>query len=185
MQLANFIDFLGHVHSAPHHSPLDTHLLLYHPNAESSCGELGEHDLQSVSAHKVLSDVTLARGAHVNIVSCSGGVSHARVADDVLGLVPAFFCAGASSVLAALWDIGKDPARSWALSFAKSWMNSVQTQMSNSSDDVPQTLTVDVGECVQKAARNLCEQKGVSNVDAWAPYVHYGYWDFPVVPSNA
>jgi hypothetical protein len=177
---SDFVFFLGHVHLAP--KPLSSHLLLYHPQSNELCSATGEHEAETfLSGEKIIADCRLRQGAHVVMLACGSGVTEARVPDEALGLVPAFFHAGARSVVGSLWDIEVDDACQWIQKVQGAWEE--RELMLCKSGGKVETM-VDLGECFQAAARAMLGSVGRENpsINSWAGFVYHGYWMFPRAP---
>lgn len=177
---SDFVFFLDHVHLAP--KPLSSHLFLYHPQSNELCSATGEHDAETfLSGEKIVADCRLRQGAYVVMLACGSGVTEARVPDEALGLVPAFFHAGARSVVGSLWDVGVGDACQWIQKVQGEWEE--RESMLRKSEGKVEVM-IDLGECFQAAARAMLGSVGRENpsIDSWAGFVYHGYWMFPRAP---
>ena len=128
---ADLFHFYGHVHKSNEKDPLNSHLLLYTGNEDNpvedaicSNDETGQHDAKAMlSASDILSSIKFREGAHVNLIACDSGVSHAAAArgDEMLGLIPALIMAGARSACATLWAVDQSSANEWTHRLILEW----------------------------------------------------------------
>src|SRR3954454_13632934 len=61
--------------------------------------------------------LTLQDGAHVTLIACNSGKQDMSFGNEPLGMAPALFVAGASSVLATLWPIPSSAGQAFSDSF--------------------------------------------------------------------
>ena len=182
---SDFLHFCGHVHASDPGRPLDAHLLLYEPDEEEpSASCTGAHLPESkLSGADIIQRLAFNEGAHVNLMACESGVTYESVGDDMLGLVPSFFYAGARSVLGTLWPVAPHYAQKWTEIFSRKWAAAIdeadnrQAQRENGSFDRSTSSDfINLAKCCQEASLSLMEQRGDTNLQDWGAYVFHGYW---------
>ena len=181
MPQTSFFTFLGHVHLAP--QPINSHLLLYHPLSNIPCTGSSETDPETfLSGRDIITRARLEQGAHVVLLACGSGVTEARVQDEALGLVPAFFHAGASSVVATLWDVQVEAACTWLQAVQHAWESAERKlrKEERAKGDVVHKM-INLAGLFRSAARTLINRDGRLGIDSWAPFVYSGYWMYPRV----
>jgi hypothetical protein len=179
MPQTSFFTFLGHVHLAPR--PINSHLLLYHPLSNIPCTGSSETDPETfLSGQDIITRARLRQGAHVVLLACGSGVTEARVQDEALGLVPAFFHAGARSVVATLWDIEIETACTWLQAVQYAWESAERKLRGEerAKGGVVDEM-IDLARLFRSSARTLINRDGRSGIDSWAPFVYSGYWMYP------
>ncbi len=128
--------------------PMLTHLALT-PDAEND-GKLELHEVFGLEWPGV-SLVTLS--------ACSSGKVKLGAGDDLVGLTRGFFFAGATSVLASLWDVDDEATRHFMLAFYRAYVG---------GKSGPESLQI-----AQAAMRSKPEW---SHPNYWAPFVLFGDW---------
>lgn len=181
---SDFFHFCGHVHASSPDHPLDAHLLLY--DSEDEEGDAvcsGAHPPESqLSGADIIEKLTFNEGAHVNLMACDSGVTYESAGDDMLGLIPSFFYAGARSVLGTLWPVAPYYAQEWTEAFARECAYAVDEANNKSTDQGidPDGRTmgldfVNLAKCCQEASLSLA-QRGENRMQDWGAYVFHGYW---------
>jgi hypothetical protein len=198
---SDFIFFLGHVHPAKAPAPaLSAHLLLHVPDGNEACSRAGTepHGKSSyLSGKSILEKCTTAEGAHIVMLSCHGGVMEpGQAVDEPLGLVPAFFAAGARSVSASLWAVYVEDACEWTKRLKTAW-TAAQPQARQKEKGVPRQAAspslpprspaqslIDLGSIFQQATVSLLGFRSTDNLGAWGSFVFHGYWMFPALDRD-
>ena len=173
MPQTSFFTFLGHVHPAPH--AINSHLLLFHPDPKSFCSGHETEPETYLSGKDVITRTSLQQGAHVILLACGSGVTEARVQDEALGLVPAFFHAGARSVVATLWNTTAQTACTWLQSMQHTWET---TERRMRKEEGAKNM-IDLSGHFRNCAKTLINRDGRGQIDSWAPFVYTGYWMYP------
>ena len=97
------------------------HVLHYHGHAHFSSSSPMDQSLSFTDHHLPLSeifDITPGRrGFHATLLGCGSGASKTVVTNDVIGLGPALFHAGASSTVSSLWPFADTNAALYEESF--------------------------------------------------------------------
>lgn len=91
------------------------HLVLYHGHAHFSPTAPIDQSLEFADRHLTLRDIFdippgRGRGFHATLLGCGSGASTTARTDDVIGLVPGFFHAGAASAVGSLWPFADGDA---------------------------------------------------------------------------
>lgn len=179
---SDFLFFLGHVHPSSARGPLSSHLLLYHPSANEACLASGDHEPETyLSGETIIEEAQLKQGGHVVMIACGSGVTDARVSDEALGLIPAFFHAGARSATSTLWRIKSEDACLWTRLMREAWEDEESRLREETEGNLDVTM-IDLGACFQAAGKGMLGSRGRENLGAWAGYVWHGYWMFPRAP---
>lgn len=179
---ASFLAFLGHVHPAPR--AIKSHMLLYHPQNSTECNASTETDPETtLSGEEIITQTQLQLNAHAVLLACSSGVVEARVQDEALGLVPAFFHAGARSVVATLWDVRISAACEWLEAMQNAWERAERDlkRHDKASSNSSWSRMIDLAEIFRSAAKTILESDSLAGIDSWAPFVYSGYWMYPRV----
>ena len=182
-----FLHFCGHVHASEPDRPLDAHLLLFEEDTDGKKAEcIGNHLIESkLSGTDIMQKMNFMEGAHVNLISCGSGVTYESAGDDMLGLVPSFFYAGARSVLGTLWPISTYYAEKWTEFFTRSLIlakeRSALGKEETSGGDRTFSEFINLARCCQEASIALMEQRGERNLRDWGPYVFQGFWGMKLV----
>ena len=183
---SDFFHFCGHVHASDPDRPLDAHLLLFDPDDEegdSVCS--GTHPPESqLSGADIMQKLVFNEGAHINLMACESGVTYECAGDDMLGLIPSFFYAGARSVLGTLWPVAPHYAQKWTEAFTQECATAIvdEARYRDSKKNVdPNECNngldfVNLARCCQEASLTLMAQRGESRLQDWGAYVFHGYW---------
>ena len=183
---SDFFHFCGHVHASDPDRPLDAHLLLYDPDDEegdSVCS--GAHPPESqLSGADIIQKLTFNEGAHINLIACESGVTYESAGDDMLGLIPSFFYAGARSFLGTLWPVAPHYAQKWTAAFAQECATTIvdEARCRPSEQNIDPNERnegldfVNLARCCQEASLALMAQRGESRFQDWGAYVFHGYW---------
>ena len=161
---SDFLHFCGHVHASGPNNPLDAHLYLYNPDDEEGdavCRGAHPPESQLTGAH-IFQQVTFNEGTHINLIACESSVTYESAEDDMLGLIPLFFYAGARSVLGTLWSVAPYYAQEWTEAFARE----LAAAMDKASNDSPEQSTnshetrtdlnlINLVECCRSASLTL------------------------------
>ena len=148
-----------------------------------------------LSGKSILEECSTSEGAHVVMLSCHGGVMETgRAVDEPLGLVPAFFAAGARSVSAALWSVYVEDACEWTRRLKTVWTaqethrraarHSPSSSSRLPSPPSPAQSLINLGSIFQQATISLMGLRSTTNLGAWGSFVFHGYWMFPSVDCN-
>ncbi|KIL84889.1 hypothetical protein FAVG1_11759 [Fusarium avenaceum] len=149
----------------------------------------GKRPVESITAREFF-DIQVLPGTHVNMMSCQGGVMDVQLGDEVLGLVPALMCSGASSTISTLWSISD----SHGVRFAKEFFDSFLKQSTprkrkhqpGKDDDIQKAsgnrlgCLVNLAKAMQLAAKEVDEFGRRRSLYEWAGYVLHGCWQFPL-----
>ncbi|KAF5681879.1 hypothetical protein FCIRC_5308 [Fusarium circinatum] len=152
--------------------PLDHQVEFPVPCAPSE----GQPKVESVTAREIF-DIRVLPGTHVNMIACQGGVVNVPLGDEVLGLVPALMCSGASSTVSTLWKISDTHGAKFEEALFDSFL-----KQSTSTDDHTSKASgshlVNLAKAMQRAARKM--DKFPAHLYEWAGYVLHGCWQFPL-----
>ena len=175
----DFFYFLGHVH--PHSgaltNPLAQHMMLYHPQVNPDCLSGTVHEPgSSLSAESVLLNCRMRQGSHTILLGCGSGIAEYPTAGEPLGLVSAFLCSGASSIVSTSSDVLADDACWCTRSYQAAWERE-ETRVRESG--AAAQGSIDLASCCRDAVRDLIRRRGKTSLMRWASFVHYGYWKFP------
>ena len=183
---SSFFAFLGHVQTA---SPaIKSRMVLYHPDPADKVGASSGTDSETfLSGEDIISRTQLQMGAHVVLLACGSGITEARVQDEVLGLVPAFFHSGARSVVATLWAVRIEAACTWLQAVQNCWESrEVELRRQDRArNSTSWTKMIDLAEIFRSATKVLMESEEPGGIDSWAPFVYSGYWMYPRVHVDA
>ncbi|KAF5544429.1 hypothetical protein FMEXI_6542 [Fusarium mexicanum] len=148
----------------------------------------GQPKVESLTAREIF-DIRVLPGTHVNMIACQGGLVKAPLGDEVLGLVPALMCSGASSTVSTLWKIGD----AHGSRFSRLFFDSFTKQSTTAYDNTPRasgSRLVNLAKAMQVAAEAM-DQTMDDDMDdmnnekqeplyRWAGYVLHGCWQFPI-----
>jgi hypothetical protein len=183
---SSFFAFLGHVQTA---SPaIKSRMVLYHPHPADEVGASSGTDSETfLSGEDIIGRTQLQMGAHVVLLACGSGITEARVQDEVLGLVPAFFHSGARSVVATLWAVRIEAACTWLQAVQNCWESrEVELRRQDRArNSTSWTKLIDLAEIFRSATKVLMESEESEGIDSWAPFVYSGYWMYPRVHVDA
>ncbi|KAF5561144.1 hypothetical protein FPHYL_6332 [Fusarium phyllophilum] len=144
-----------------------------------------QRPVESVTAREFF-DIRVSPGTHINMIACQGGVVNVPLGDEVLGLVPALMCSGASSTVSTLWKINDTHGSR----FSKLFFDSFSKQSTSTDGDTSKaggSLIVNLAKAMQAAATamdhaindNMDDEKQ-EPLYRWAGYVLHGCWQFPL-----
>lgn len=142
-----------------------TDQLLQFPDAEVTVLELFE---QPLSPH---------RGApspfHVSLISCSSARRYLDGGDNSVGLINAFFYQGATSVIAAQWNIQDEDGMDFATRFYEDEEGFLGASERGTSDGV-----VNLARATQRAILRMMwdEEGNLVEPYHWAGFVLHGWW---------
>lgn len=101
---------------------------------------------------------------HATLLACGSGATRASVSNEIVGLVPAFLYAGASSTVSALWPFEDEDAQM----FSEVFYEEMGTLRAGGGG------TVDLAKALRRAVLAI---KGIrGELYSWAPFVLNGYW---------
>ena len=176
--------FCGHVHASGPDRSLNAHLYLYDPaDEEGNAVCRGTHPPESqLTGADIIRKLTFNEGAHINLLACESGVTYKSARDDMLGLIPSFFHAGARSVLGTLWPVAPYYAQKWTEAFARGLavatdkVGNRSVEQDNDRHEVRTSLEfINVAECCQRASLTLMAQRGEGRLlQNWGAYVYHG-----------
>ena len=116
-------------------------------------------------------------------MACESGVTYESAGDDMLGLIPSFFYAGARSVLGTLWSVAPYYAQKWTEAFARECAAAIDEAENRSPEQDPDHQArgtcvdfVSLAECCQRASLALMAQRGENRLQDWGAYVFHEYW---------
>ena len=174
---ADLFHFYGHVHNRDNANPLNAHLLLYtettFAHKDDTCD--GAHDENAMlDARKIMSQMKLREGAHVNLIACDSGVSYPALGDDMMGLIPATLMAGARSACTTLWAVDTNPAGEWTELLVDEWKRARKLQGHSN--------VINLAQCARQASLSIMQRSEgdgyrESRMRHWAPYVYHGFWE--------
>jgi len=101
---------------------------------------------------------------HVSLLACGSSVQDIAIGDEPLGLVTAFLCAGASSVLGTMWRVESKTARRFSKLFYPR------------AFDPADSGIIDLAVAVQQAAIGMSQRSATSRPIHWASFVLHGSW---------
>ena len=169
----------------PEESPNRTHPLqsedkLEHPkratNPDYFTGHLIQFPESELTAMDILEHaVSYTRPSykpfHVSLISCSSGRMQIDSTDNGIGLVGSFFYSGATSVLAALWNIQDEDGMTFATSFYEDADGFLGVGGSGGA------TVVNLAKAAQRAVLAMVEgDNGRLPPYHWAGFVLHGWW---------
>ncbi len=165
------------MHNRDTANPMNAHLLLYTGSQDRGDDAIctGEPDKSTwLQAREILAHVSFREGAHTNTIACDSGVSYDASGNDMLGLIPALFMAGARSACLTLWAVDASVADDWTAQFVHAWeIAREEAQLREGAADL-----VNLAPCARTASLSLM---GFSSTDRatrmrkWAPYIYHGF----------
>ncbi|KAH8178995.1 CHAT domain-containing protein [Sarocladium implicatum] len=165
--------------------PLDHEIELPMPNTPPE----GKRPVERITAREFF-DVQVSPGTHVNMIACQGGVMDVQLGDEVLGLVPAIMCSGASSTISTLWSIsdlhGVRFENGFFGSFLKQSAAKKRKQGAAGTDSASGTgdsRILNLAKAMQVAAKEM-DEFTATPLYKWAGYVLHGCWQFPLVEED-
>ncbi|RBR23103.1 uncharacterized protein FIESC28_04098 [Fusarium coffeatum] len=148
-----------------------------------------QRPVESMTAREFF-DIQVLPGTHVNLIVCGGGVMDVRLGDEVMGLVPALMCSGASSTISTLWSIsdthGARFEREFFDSFLKQSVSRKLQHLPGTDNDTSEASSsrlgclVDLAKAMQLASKDVDEYGDPRSLYEWAGYVLHGCWQFPL-----
>ncbi|KAF8531802.1 CHAT domain-containing protein [Trichophaea hybrida] len=111
----------------------------------------------------VLESIHFPAGSHITMVACDGAQFRIGPGDELLGIVPALLCAGASSVISTLWKTADNVGATFTNGFYEAF----------EADGG----MVDVARAFQRAVISMDEGEREPLYN-WAGFVLHGYWKF-------
>lgn len=168
----------------------DLHLIHFHGHAEFSETAPLDQGLVFKDRNLTLRDIFeipprpannnhRSSSHHVTMLGCGSGMSKTTVSNEVFGLVPSLFHAGASSTVSTLWPFSDQDA---AL-YSKHFYDEFESAMTIRADDGGEAAFVNLAVANQKAVLKIMEQRPA--LYHWAPFVLNGYWMLQVSPPRS
>ncbi|KAF5587026.1 hypothetical protein FPCIR_7702 [Fusarium pseudocircinatum] len=144
-----------------------------------------QRPVESVTAREFF-DIRVSPGTHINMIACQGGVVDVPLGDEVLGLVPALMCSGASSTVSTLWKINDTHGSRFSKLFFDSFCKQ-STSTDGNTSKAGGSLMVNLAKAMQVAAQAMDQAMNEDMHDEkqeplyrWAGYVLHGCWQFPL-----
>ena len=162
------------------------HLLHYHGHANFNPTAHTDHCLLFYDRALTLkhifdlpSPLSHGGGFHATLLGCGSGMSKTAPTNDVIGLVPSFLYAGASSTVSTLWPFSDADAAAYSESFYEGFFfqaghkagEKPTEEISSSARDF---VLVDMAKANQAAVLGIMRQKPA--LYHWASFVLNGYW---------
>lgn len=113
------------------------------------------------------------RSHHVTLLGCGSGMSKTTASNEVLGLVPSLFHAGASSTVSTLWPFSDQDAALYSRHFYEEFEDAI-------SANGEEGAVINLAVANQRAVLKIMEQRPA--LYHWAPFVLNGYWMLQVSP---
>ncbi|QGI65071.1 hypothetical protein CEK26_009024 [Fusarium fujikuroi] len=142
-----------------------------------------QRPVESVTAREFF-DILVSPGTHINMIACQGGVVDVPLGDEVLGLVPALMCSGASSTVSTLWKINDTHGSRFSKLFFDSFSKQ-STSTDGNTSKAGGSLIVNLAKAMQVAAQAMDHSMNQDMDDEkqeplyrWAGYVLHGCWQF-------
>jgi tetratricopeptide (TPR) repeat protein len=101
----------------------------------------------------------------VCLSACQSGVGRLVQGDEQLGILRAFFVAGAASVVSTLWPVDAEVTRDFMAHFYGHLLA-----------DFRATRRIDKATALQHAQREILKERGQAGMYYWAPFVLSGDW---------
>lgn len=154
------------------------HLIHFHGHAEFSETAALDQGLVFKDQNLTLRDIfeippAHHRSHHVTLLGCGSGMSKSTVSNEVLGLVPSLFHAGASSTVSTLWTFSDQDAALYSKYFYEEFEGAI-------SADEEEGVLINLAVANQKAVLKIMDQRPA--LYHWAPFVLNGYWMLQVSP---
>lgn len=151
---------------------------------EKSADNTDPSDQYVLKAREIFS-MRLQQGSHINLITCSGGLTEVQPGDEVMGLVPALLYAGASSTVSTLWPIPDGIGAKFATAFFDCFAKQQDAALFSSatasdfviSGEEVRSESVDLAIAVQHAVKHLDPDQSEPLL-YWAGFVLHGYWKF-------
>ena len=159
------------------------HLLHYHghvnfnPTAHTDhCLLMSDCDLTLRDIFDLPSPLSHGGGFHVTLLGCGSGMSKTAPTNDVIGLVPSFLYAGASSTVSTLWPFLDADAAAYSESFYEGFFREGHKAEEIAAEEIPSAgdILVDMAKANQKAILGI--MRGRPALYHWASFVLNGYW---------
>lgn len=149
----------------------------------------GKRPVESLTAREFF-DLQVSPGTHVNMIACQGGVMDVQLGDEVMGLVPAILCSGASSTISTLWSIrdthGVRFENGFFESFLKQSAAKKRKHLLGVGGDVSNnggSRILNLAKAMQSAAKEM-DEFTAAPLYKWAGYVLHGCWQFPLAEQD-
>lgn len=154
------------------------HLIHFHGHAEFFETSALDQSLVFKDQNLTLRDIfeippAHHRSHHVTLLSCGSGMTKTSVSNEVLGLVPSLFHAGASSTVSTLWPFSDQDAALYSKNFYEEFEGAI-------SADEEEGVLINLAVANQKAVLKIMDQRPA--LYHWAPFVLNGYWMLQVSP---
>ena len=159
------------------------HLLHYHghvnfsPTAHTDhCLLLSDRDLTLRDIFDLPSPLSHGGGFHVTLLGCGSGMTKTAPTNDVIGLVPSFLYAGASSTVSTLWPFSDADAAAYSESFYEGFFRGGHKAEENAAEEIPSAgdILVDMAKANQTAILGIMRARPA--LYHWASFVLNGYW---------
>lgn len=154
------------------------HLVHFHGHAEFSETVPLDQSLVFNDRNLTLRDIfdippAHHRSHHVTLLGCGSGMSKTTASNEVLGLVPSLFHAGASSTVSILWPFSDQDAALYSKHFYEEFEGAIGA-------DGEEGAVINLAVANQRAVLKIMEQRPA--LYHWAPFVLNGYWMMQVAP---
>ena len=159
-------------------------LLHYHGHANFSptahtdhCLLLSDRDLTLRDIFDLPPPLSHGGGFHATLLGCGSGMSKTAPTNDVIGLVPSFLYAGASSTVSTLWPFSDVDAAAYSDSFYEGFSREGhKAEGKKPAGEIPSAgdVFVDMAKANQKAILGIMRERPA--LYHWASFVLNGYW---------
>ena len=158
-------------------------LLHYHGHADFNpddhtdhCLKLSDRDLTLRDIFDLPSPLTHGGGFHVTLLGCGSGMSKTELTNDVVGLVPSFLYAGASSTVSTLWPFLDSDAAAYSEAFYQGFFQGGEKEGDKAAEEVSEDggVVVDLAKANQRAVLGIMRDR--PELYHWASFVLNGYW---------
>lgn len=105
-------------------------------------------------------------GLHITLIACDSASQGVSTGDEPLGLVTAFLCAGASSILGTMWPIESATGRQFSERFYKYFMASIREGGSGN--------VVNIANALKDAVLEMRRNRAMRQPYHWAAFVLHG-----------
>ena len=160
------------------------HLLHYHghvnfnPTAHTDhCLLFSDRALTLRDIFDLPSPLSHGGGFHVTLLGCGSGMSKTAPTNDVIGLVPSFLYAGASSTVSTLWPFSDADAAAYSESFYEGFLRGgLKAEEEKAAEGTSSAghIVVDMAKANQKAILGIMRERPA--LYHWASFVLNGYW---------
>ena len=164
---------LIHVHSHVHWDIADP---LAHSIDFTDAGILGTKE-GKLTAQEIFA-LPLAKGSHVSLIACSGGLTQGDKRDEVFGLVPAFLRSGASSTISTLWKIPDQAGARFTEAFYRQLLSEKRKSSSPPQPPAEEGARggfVDLARIFQRAVMEQARDE-TDKMLHWTSFVLHGFW---------